>query len=814
MAESLARKPMGRTIATRKSLGKQPLNTVPESDISPNSTGAVAHFSMSPAMNYGAYQTESENIPPDDEIMYEPEQLKMTDNAIDIRSRMEAELIALRRAQSVFADTHPSVDVQGKLQDLQEMYIGDLLVKDCQISQLKSQIETLVAERSVRSNISTPTTSASVPPPHTSMLAARVQSLQRSVAQERQRRLETEARLEDMLRMQESSIDSKAQLNKLTTNHRIEVHQLKSRLSQLQEANKRLQERVFNDGERNRSKASNSQPPSGEQSPVTTVTGAASPASSTVGGTERVPYVKYASLRAEKRQVEARLNAQIEQLQGEIDRIKSEREGEIDKLKEHHRRVVADLERKTRLAEQTKVDEGRELRDLRKVLDDLSLEKDRADNRGLEFQIKIDQLEQDIRNKQEELNELRESEKFLSQELEERERVLAQYEIKGAVDIDKMKEERLDLLEKIEEREDMLKSLQDESSVNRKKIHELERKLEEKQKEIATMISQADELDNLLRRADQDVSSGRLKIQSLSSEIESLRGGHQSDSARLSEIEKERDSLRTELSKLDSIMKATTVNSDQLKRGFELEIKKLNQEKDQLTRRIDSLLREQNVKDPALADAEAKIGQLEEELESMKREMERDNSYDSVDHQPGDTQISSLSVLQASLAEDSTENVSRAESLFHEAVDLCTAGDFSRAVEMLERSAETLAKLSKTEISKNDPETLKILESDIFGQLGVAFQSLSQVPEAIDAYTTAVDVDPEAHACHANLAVLLHHQSRIKEAETHAGVAVKLAPEIEEYQQLLNQIRGASSVTLSSSPTASPRRSLRHSTRW
>jgi hypothetical protein len=124
----------------------------------------------------------------------------MTDNAMDLRARMEAELIALRRAQSIFAESHPSVDVHGKLQDLQEMYIGDLLVKDCQISQMKEQLESFMQERtSARSsNISTPTTTASLPSPHASMLAARVQSLQRSVSSERQRRQEVEARLEDV----------------------------------------------------------------------------------------------------------------------------------------------------------------------------------------------------------------------------------------------------------------------------------------------------------------------------------------------------------------------------------------------------------------------------------------------------------------------------------------------------------------------------------------------------------------------------------------------------------------------------------------
>ena len=829
MAESLARKPMSRVILERKSIGRRPLKPVQEAAASPAAKlgTPVSHFSLTPGASAASYEMESGSAAHvEEEFNQQPEEMLLTDNATDIRTRMEAELIALRRAQSVFADTHPSVDVHGKLQDLQEMYIGDLVMKDCQVTQLKSQVEALMAERSTRSNVSTPTVTAAVPPAHTSMLAARVQSLQRSVAQERQRRTEVETRLEDVLRHHETVVDAKSQITKLTTNHRIEVHELKARLTQLQDSNKRLQERLFSDGERKRGVGS------GDQSPaaIAVSVGGISPASSAVGATDKVPYVKYASLRAEKRQMEAKLTAQIEQLQADISQMASEKETEIDKMKEHHRRVVADMERRTRLAEQTKVDESKELKEMRRIHEELINEKGRIENLNFELKIRCDQLTQDIRSRDQEINDLIESEKFLSLELEDREKHVAQLELQrgspNSIEMDKLREERLDLLEKIEEREDMLKSLQDESVANRTKFAELESRLDQKQREIATMISQADELDSLLRRADQDVTSSRVKIQALTSEIESLRSSSaksQSATESLSEAEKERDSLRSELAKLDAIIKAMTINADQVKRGLELEVKKTEQERDlvhnekeKLARKVDMLLKQQSVKDPALVDAEYKIGQLEQELENMRREMERDNSYDSISQKrQGDAQISTLSALQASLDADEdhsrmTENVSKAETLFHQAVDLCTAGDYAEAVNFLEQAAHALSQLSTGEVSANDPETLKILESDIFGQLGVAFQSLSQVAEAIDSYTTAVDVDPEAHACHANLAVLLHHQSRIKEAETHASIAVKLASEIEEYRQLLSQIKGASNVTLSSPKHSS----LRHSTRW
>ena len=822
MADSLTRQPVGRVIANRKSLGRQALQSVPEGDNSPKlGTSGVSHYSLSPGASTRSHAYEPENAYPQDGS--EPDELVMTDKATDLRSRMEAELIALRRAQSVFADTHPSVDVHGKLQDLQEMYIGDLLVKDCQITQMRSQIEALLSDRSARSsNVSTPVTSASVPPAHTSMLAARVQSLQRSVAQERQRRMEVEARLDHYLHTQEPAADTKSQLSKLSTAHRIEVHQLKARIGQLQEANKRLQEKFFADNDRKRSHGLSS----GEQSPAATATGAVSPASSAVGTMDKVPYVKYASLRAEKRQVEAKLNALVESLKSEKNAAILERDTELEKLKEHHRRVVADLERKARLAENSKTEDGKELRDLKRLFEETAREKDRLENCNLELRIKADQVSQDLRDREAEVNELIESEKFLSLELEERERVIAESALKGEQagplrqEMDRLKEERLDLLEKIEEREDMLKSLQDESVSNRSRIVDLQSKLEAKEREISAMVAQADELDNLLARADQDVTSSRVKIQALSAELDSARtkrgNGDESGELRdrLNEAESHREKLQSELSKLDAIVKAMTVNADQVKRGLETEIQQLTHrlaavtdDKARLTFKLESVIAGQaekagkGGKDPALADAEAKIGQLEDELETIRRAMEdNNNSYDSA-------------ARASSTATDGlTENVARAESMFHRAVELCSNADFSPAVALLEQAASALSQLPKHELAANDPDTLRILESDIYGQLGVAFQSLSQVAEAIDSYTTAVDVDPQAHACHANLAVLLQHQSRTKEAEAHAAIAVKLAGDIDEYQQLLSQIRGASNVSLSS-PT-SPGRALRHSTRW
>lgn len=817
MVESLTRQPLSRTIAARKSpAGKPALLPVLESEYSPSckTGGSVSHYSLSPSKSVRSVHEDVENVPP--EAYSEVTHMAMTDNAADLRQRMEAELIALRRAQSIFAESHPSVDVHAKLQDLQEMYIGDLLVKDCQISQLRNQLETLMSEKTVKSSVSTPSATSAVPPPHASMLAARVQSLQKAVSQERHRRMEVEHRLEEVLKSNESSgANGKAELSRLTSSHRLEVHQLKSRLSQLSEANKELQTQLA-------------------ASAVPAPAGAVSPASSSVGSTEKVAYVKYAQLRAEKRQIEAKLTTQIEELNSELEKAKSSKTQEIEKLEDHHRRVVQDLERKTRLAQQSRSEEGKELKELRPLYEKTLSEKLQIETLNFEYKRRIEDLERDLRARERDVEEITESEKFLALELEDREKVIAQLESASSKfnalnqEIEKLKEERMDLLEKIEEREDMLKSLQDSSQSFAQKISELETKLAQKDKEVAAMVAQADELDSLLSRADQDVTSSRLKIQALTAELEAMRtsSGASNSELKLKIVNLEEDFKKLEFAKRN-LQDELSDKSKEIQR-LEQEMGKTNHrleslidERDRLTTRLEQILASPK-KTAALVDAEKKIGQLERELDSMRRAIEFGGSSgndDSLVLDDRPRQLFAQKIIPESPSgkqdfqqtDESyygqlTERVAKAESLFHEAVDVCTDAEFETAVSLLEQAAKTLASLPKEEIDQNDPDTLRVLESDIYGQLGVAFQCLSQVPEAIQAYATAVEVDPEAHACHANLAVLLQHQSRLKEAEEHANDAVRLAPKIEEYQQLLAQIQSAD--------LEFPQALMRHSTRW
>ena len=415
-----------------------------------------------------------------------------------------------------------------------------------------------------------------------------------------------------------------------------------------------------------------------------------------------------------------------------------------------------------------------------------------------------------------EINELIESEKFLSLELEDRENMIAglQVHANSKDELDKLKEEKMDLLERIEEREDMLKSLQDESVEKKGEVEKLRDQLESKEREIAMMISQAEELDGLLSRADQDVHASREKVAALEKEIDEIR---KNSSQIGGEAQKERDKLAAEMARLDSLLKATTVNSDTLANqlreqisSLQLQVENLKQSESISENRIKILTDEKNLLTTKLAAASAsttkttsspksKINALEKELTLMKRALgreENDSSYDTSltgNRENTEEEDDGVTPSPAPL----TENVLKAENMFHDAVDLCGEASFGEAVALLEQASAILSRLSKSEISKNDATTLKILESDIYGQLGVAFQSLSQVAEAIEAYMTAVDVDPEAHACHANLAVLLHHQSRLKEAETHAKIAIELAPEIDEYTALLSQIKSFTPIATS-----------------
>ncbi|KAF4688611.1 Kinesin-like protein kif24 [Perkinsus olseni] len=137
----------------------------------------------------------------------------------------------------------------------------------------------------------------------------------------------------------------------------------------------------------------------------------------------------------------------------------------------------------------------------------------------------------------------------------------------------------------------------------------------------------------------------------------------------------------------------------------------------------------------------------------------------------------------------------QAHECFTEALDLCSEDKFTLAMAVLEQALGYISN-GTNESLRGYPDSgdddAKMLLSDIYGQQGVCQQSLGNIDQAIDCYTQAVDVDPEAHACHANLAVLLlsrvppqsDDRSLLNRAKEHLNRAVQLDPGNAEYKDI------------------------------
>ena len=743
--EALARQPMSATLATRKVLGNKQLNA---------SEAENSHPAVSPVQYDLSPASHADILIPHREV--DSEQLVMTDDAQDLRFRMEAELIALRRAQSVFAETHPSVDVSGKLQDLQEMYIGDLLVKDCQISQLRSQLASVQKGPSEDAHL----------------LTVRVQSLQRSLSQERQKRIEAEMKVTEHTTPAPAQPDPQKQvIAKMLASHRLEVHQLKTRLAALQDTNKKLQDRFLPGGSGGVSVAT----------PTATPSVAPSPKGSSG---QQVSYVKFSALRAEKRQLEFRMSAEIEQLKLELQIARSDRQSELDKSNEHQRRVISELERKLR--ESSKFE--KEIRDLKTLHNQTLCINDDLENRLLEVQFELENFKRTC------------SEQHSRREMGD--------------------DERADLLLRVEEREDRLGSLQDEitrlRSVHSEEIVNLKSEIETQKNEINEMVKESEDLEELLVRAEKDVVASRERILILENSLAA-------NSAKNLDFDQKKKKTKKSQRVLDEVAQKHVQPAKQVE----------SPKHEPATHRNEITHKEQHIKPPKQVEPQtyrseithknseqhvvkqveqsgqqvespkvSLIGRLEKELASIRESIVLDRSVDRSADEPKFAQLQTA-VGTAKFAELQTApgtalaspvmpvrsgtTTTMIESIFQQAVDLCVSGEFAEAVGLLQEASSGLQRLGHSELC-GDSDSLKILESDIYGQLGVAFQSLGQINQAIDAYATAVLVDPEAHACHANLAVLLNHVSKPGEAEKHARIAADLAPESNEYRILLAEI--------------------------
>ncbi|KAF4654363.1 Kinesin-like protein kif24 [Perkinsus chesapeaki] len=154
----------------------------------------------------------------------------------------------------------------------------------------------------------------------------------------------------------------------------------------------------------------------------------------------------------------------------------------------------------------------------------------------------------------------------------------------------------------------------------------------------------------------------------------------------------------------------------------------------------------------------------------------------------------------SSVEEASLEDVllDQAHECFNEALDLCSEDKFTLAMAVLEQALGYLTNGGSPDLRNEDA---RMLLSDIYGQQGVCQQSLGKIDHAIDFYTRAVEVDPEAHACHANLAVLLlskvtnrgsSDETRlVNSAREHLKQAILLDPTNTEYEDLRRSVEAA-----------------------
>eukprot|EP00439_Symbiodinium_sp_Y106_P013736 s5176_g1.t5 len=121
-----------------------------------------------------------------------------------------------------------------------------------------------------------------------------------------------------------------------------------------------------------------------------------------------------------------------------------------------------------------------------------------------------------------------------------------------------------------------------------------------------------------------------------------------------------------------------------------------------------------------------------------------------------------------------------AQECFQQAEALCQRQRFSEAVPLFRRTLEVLQ-----ESGLGLPGTSgAVIKAEVWAHLGVAMQSLDQVPEAIESYKRAVSLDPALHVCFANLATLHAYLNDSKKALEYIGNAIELDPENRTYTQL------------------------------
>jgi len=103
----------------------------------------------------------------------------------------------------------------------------------------------------------------------------------------------------------------------------------------------------------------------------------------------------------------------------------------------------------------------------------------------------------------------------------------------------------------------------------------------------------------------------------------------------------------------------------------------------------------------------------------------------------------------ASNAGQSTRGLpSSVKDLFRRAEVLCEQQLYHEAVPLFKKVLQILDETSR------DKPVPAVVTAEVWAHLGVAMQSIDQVPDAIHSYEMAVSLDPSLHVCFANLATL------------------------------------------------------------
>ncbi|CAE7210578.1 unnamed protein product [Symbiodinium pilosum] len=125
-----------------------------------------------------------------------------------------------------------------------------------------------------------------------------------------------------------------------------------------------------------------------------------------------------------------------------------------------------------------------------------------------------------------------------------------------------------------------------------------------------------------------------------------------------------------------------------------------------------------------------------------------------------------------------------AQECFQQAEVLCQRQRFSEAVPLFRRTLEIL---QESGLGTEPGTSGAVITAEVWAHLGVAMQSLDQVPEAIESYKRAVSLDPALHVCFANLATLHAYLNDSQKALEYIGSAIELDPENRTYTQLRRQ---------------------------